>query len=233
MQPLVIDLKGKKVTIAGGGTIALRKAMVLGDENPILTFIAPAFSDGVLEYARNNKCLLIEREAEGEDFADCFLAIIATNDRQANSLLSNVIPHNILCCVVDEHNEGNALFPATVKRGHLQIAVSSSGASPKLTRKLKKELESHYDESWIEYSIFLADVRNAMKEKDILFQQKQEILEMILDDSFRLDSRNRKRILESLDSIHHFNGLAICTEKGTIVSNDIGDDSTGLMERIR
>ena len=85
-------------------------------------------------------------------------------------------------------------FPATVRRGHLQIAVTSNGASPKLTRKLKKELEQQFDDSWISYTAWLYEMREKIKQLDYPDAQKQEILWRILEDEYR-ELKNRSDIL--------------------------------------
>ncbi len=194
MQPLIIDLAGKKVVIAGGGRIAARKAKVLSEEQALITFIAPEISEEVRAHAKERKYEVIERAALPSDFSGAMLVILATNSREANGSLARILPANQLVCVVDESGEGNVTFPATVRRGHLQIAVTSNGASPKLTRKLKKELEQQFDDSWISYTAWLYEMREKIKQLDYPDAQKQEILWSILEDEYR-ELKNRSDIL--------------------------------------
>lgn len=194
MQPLIIDLAGKKVVIAGGGRIAARKAKVLSEEQALIIFIAPEISEEVRALAKERKYEVIERAALPSDFSGAMLVILATNSREANGSLARILPANQLVCVVDESGEGNVTFPATVRRGHLQIAVTSNGASPKLTRKLKKELEQQFDDSWISYTAWLYEMREKIKQLDYPDAQKQEILWSILEDEYR-ELKNRSDIL--------------------------------------
>ncbi|TYS67867.1 potassium transporter Trk [Sutcliffiella horikoshii] len=198
MQPLIIDLKGKKVVIAGGGRIAARKAKVLDAEQADITFIAPEFSEEVRELSALRGYRLIERGAEVGDFAQVFLAILATNNREVNAALVRGLHESQLACVVDESGEGNVTFPATVRRGNLQIAVTSNGSSPKLTRKLKKELEEQFDFSWISYTEFLSEYREVVKRLPLSFEEKGELLWGILEDRYRLDVEARGEKLEEL-----------------------------------
>ena len=206
MQPLIIDLRGKSVVIAGGGRIAARKARVLAAEKAAITFIAPEFSDEVRELAREHGYRLVERKAVAEDFNEALLVVLATNDSEANRTLRAALPSHQLVCVVDEANSGNVLFPATVRRGNLQIAVTSSGASPKLTRKLKLELEQQFDASWIEYSAFLGKARDLVLQSSLTFKQKQAILLEILDDRYRLNE------VLCDEKLHELEGLLIKIE---------------------
>jgi precorrin-2 dehydrogenase/sirohydrochlorin ferrochelatase len=195
---LIIDLKEKKVVIAGGGRIAARKAKVLDAEQADITFIAPEFSEEVRELSALRGYRLIERGAEAGDFAEAFLAILATNNREVNAALVRSLHESLLVCVVDESGEGNVTFPATVRRGNLQIAVTSNGSSPKLTRKLKRELEEQFDFSWISYTEFLAEYREVVKQLPLSFEEKGELLWGILEERYRLDIESRGEKLEEL-----------------------------------
>jgi precorrin-2 dehydrogenase / sirohydrochlorin ferrochelatase len=186
MQPLFIDLKGKKVVIAGGGRIAARKARVLEEEGAHITFYAPSFSEEAVAIAAGKGYTLIERKAEPADFADAFLAILATNDRNANDDLQKALSANQLVCVVDEFETGNVTFPARVRRGGLQIAVTSGGTSPKLTRKLKKEFEGLFDETWTAYTEFLGSCRSEIKRLGLSAEEKDRLLWSLLEDDYRL-----------------------------------------------
>ncbi|TDL30774.1 potassium transporter Trk [Jeotgalibacillus sp. S-D1] len=198
MQPLVIKLNGKKVAIAGGGRIAARKARVLEEEKANITFIAPEFSEEVLALSKNHGYKLIKRKALKEDFKDAMLVILATNDREANQKLSQSLPPHQLVCVVDEFEEGNVTFPATVRRGHLQVAVTSNGSSPKLTRKLKKELDAQFDSNWEPYTDFLMRCRHHIKTMPISFEEKSELLWELLDDRYRLNENEQNKKWQEL-----------------------------------
>lgn len=198
MQPLIIDLKGKKVVIAGGGRIAARKAKVLDAEQADITFIAPEFAEEVSELAALRGYRLVKRGAVAGDFAEAFLTILATNNREVNASLVRDLHESQLVCVVDESGEGNVTFPATVRRGNLQIAVTSNGSSPKLTRKLKRELEEQFDFTWISYTEFLAEYREMVKRLPLTFEEKGELLWEILEDRYRLDEEARGEKLGEL-----------------------------------
>ena len=197
MQPLIIDLSGKKVIIAGGGRIATRKAKVLSAEKAFITFIAPEISEEARSLAEEHNYELIEREALPSDFSGAMLVILATNSRAVNGSLAKILPANQLVCVVDESGEGNVTFPATVRRGHLQIAVTSNGSSPKLTRKLKRELEEQFDESWISYTAWLNEMRKKVKQLDLSYEDKQQILWDILDDEYKEEAARQRAMLLS------------------------------------
>jgi precorrin-2 dehydrogenase/sirohydrochlorin ferrochelatase len=207
MQPLIIDLKGKKIIIVGGGRIAARKAKVLSAEHADISFIAPEISEEVRQLAEIHGYQLFERAALPSDFHEVMLVILATNNREVNASLARILPANQLVCVVDESGDGNVTFPATVRRGHLQIAITSNGASPKLTRKLKKELEQQFDESWISYTAWLNEMRQTVKQLEIPFEEKQRILLEILEDEYRDKSFREELTLEMIADKTYAKGI--------------------------
>ena len=70
-----------------------------------------------------------------------FMVIAATNDQQLNHQISvlsrqSKIPVNS----VDSSDDSDFIFPTTINRDPIQIAVSTGGASPLLARLLAKHL---------------------------------------------------------------------------------------------
>ncbi|KON88313.1 potassium transporter Trk [Sporosarcina globispora] len=192
MQPLFINLTNQKIVIAGGGRIAFRKAKTLDGEQAHITFVAPDFSEEIIEFSGQRGYKLVQREACPEDFKDAVLTILATNNREINHELAKSLDSWQFVCVVDEAGEGNVVFPAAIKRGPLQIAVTSNGASPKLTRMLKKQLEEQFDESWTGYSEFLGKCRDHIKKLSISSSKKNEQLAELLDDRYRFSQDERE-----------------------------------------
>jgi precorrin-2 dehydrogenase / sirohydrochlorin ferrochelatase len=201
MQPLFISFSGKKVVIAGGGRIAARKAAALSEEHANITFVAPDFRKEVLELAREKGYSLVKRKAISSDFNDAFLVILATNSPEVNKSLADTLSPNQLVSVVNEQTEGNITFPATIKRGQLQLAITTNGASPKLTKKLKSELEEQFDETWTQYTEFLFLSRSILKKIPISEEEKKQRLVKLLDERFRLDIEAQRQELEELSTL--------------------------------
>lgn len=149
MYPACLNLKGKKVTIIGGGKIAYRKATTLIKEECDLHIIAPHFIE---EFKKlGPKVNPIYKCYEEGDCADSFLVIAATDDQQVNESIGFYCERaNKLCNIVDNKALSNFIVPSSFKRGDLMIAVSTGGASPSLAAKIKNELEIQYDESYEE-----------------------------------------------------------------------------------
>lgn len=201
MQPLLIQLAGKKVVIAGGGKTAARKAAALSAENPRIIFIAPEFCAEARKLAEKCGYQLVQRKAAPEDFQDAMLVVLAANDPRANEELARSVPPDRLLCNAEQAENGNVFFPAVIRRGKLKIAVSTTGASPKLTRKLKKVLAEYFDETWKDYTEFLSECRSIIKSLPVPFETKDKMLFRLLDDAYRLDSGKREAELARLKEL--------------------------------
>jgi precorrin-2 dehydrogenase/sirohydrochlorin ferrochelatase len=78
----------------------------------------------------------------------------------------------IWCCDVSAQERSSFIVPASVRRGQLIISVTTSGASPGLSRKIRMELEQSYGE---EYELLL----------NILAKFRVEVMELIGDKKLR------------------------------------------------
>jgi siroheme synthase-like protein len=89
------------------------------------------------------------REYMEGDLEGAYLAFAATNVRKVNAAVAREakergIPVN----VADSPSEGDFALPSTLRRGRLQVAVSTGGASPTLARRIRGELEEVFGPEW-------------------------------------------------------------------------------------
>jgi siroheme synthase-like protein len=141
--PLFGDLTGRLCVIVGGGPVAARKAESLLDYGPELTVLAPEPSAEILALS---PITLLERPYGGPaDIAGAGLVLAATDNRELNARVAEDaraagIPVN----VADDPALCTFFFPALVRRGSMVAGLSSSGACPRLTARLRKRLEQDW-----------------------------------------------------------------------------------------
>lgn len=151
--PINLNLEGKKCVVVGAGSVAERKVRRLLECGARVEVVAPVVEKRLEKLARAGKVILKKNHINLRDINDSFLVICATGDRRINSLVSRYCQESrILVNVVDSPAECSFTLPAIVKRGDLLISISTSGASPALAKKIRKDLEKNFGK---EYTMFL------------------------------------------------------------------------------
>jgi precorrin-2 dehydrogenase/sirohydrochlorin ferrochelatase len=83
------------------------------------------------------------------DLEGASLAFAATDRREVNAAVAwEAQERGIPVNVADEPSEGDFVLPSTLRRGQLQVAVSTGGASPTLAQRIRLELEDIFGYEW-------------------------------------------------------------------------------------
>ena len=112
------------------------------------------------------------------DLEGAFLAFAATDRREVNELVAlEARDRGIPVNVADEPSEGDFALPSTLRRGQLQVAVSTGGASPTLARRIRRELEDAFGYEWAGVVAELYKARrDGHKDEDELEEVVEECL---------------------------------------------------------
>ncbi|WP_117170474.1 NAD(P)-binding protein [Paraliobacillus sediminis] len=195
--PMMIDVKGQKVVVVGGGKIAQRRITTLLDTDAIISVISPTVTKTIESLHIQKSVYWQEKVFEESDLDHAFLIIVATNNSAINHWVIESAPKNALINAVEDATQGNVQFPIHLKRGKLSIAISTTGASPAFAKKIKHELENEYDERYQAYMDFLFDARQLVKTANIDSNEKKKILHSLINEEL-LDSHLQKKTLHSL-----------------------------------
>lgn len=149
-----LNLRDVSCLVVGGGTVAFRKVESLMAAGARVTVVSPQV---VSEIEALEGLEIVKREFRLDDLDEKFLVISATNNRSVNEAVADAARRrSMLVNVVDVPDLCNFYVNAQVCRGDLTISVSTGGASPALTKRIRKELERQYGE---EYACFLLLMR--------------------------------------------------------------------------
>ncbi|MBN1918442.1 MAG: bifunctional precorrin-2 dehydrogenase/sirohydrochlorin ferrochelatase [Verrucomicrobia bacterium] len=145
--PAFLDVEGLRCVVVGGGNVALRKAHALTVAGAEVSVVAPEVSREMEALvAASPRVRLVRHEFDPNDLAGAYLAIAATNDATVNETVARVARElGMLVNVVDQPALSGFIVPATVSRGRLQVAISTSGASPAFAARLRKRLDDQLD----------------------------------------------------------------------------------------
>lgn len=202
--PIMLKMKGKRAVVVGGGKIAERKIKGLLDAGADILVISPEVTDKILRLATDKTIKWEQKSFEPADIKGAFLVITAVNERAVNQSVQDSITDQQLFCRSDDQGEGNFIQPSLFRQGKLTIAVSTSGASPGMAKKITTGFSSVYNDTFGEYLDFLDQcrkyVRVSIKDPD----KRKRILTEILDEEFlNLSHKEREERF-----------LTLCIERG-------------------
>ncbi|MCT4627467.1 bifunctional precorrin-2 dehydrogenase/sirohydrochlorin ferrochelatase [Halodesulfovibrio sp.] len=164
--PLLLDLHGTHCLIVGFGKVGQRKLATLLKANPAQVTVLDTFSieevedADMLQLLNNPFVTYSQRSFEASDVAGKTLVFASTGSRTVNKQVSDACAaHNILCNVIDDPSSGTFTVPAHIEKGDLLITLSTGGASPALSRKIKKELEKQVGDKYAPVVTLMGRIR--------------------------------------------------------------------------
>ncbi len=194
----MLNIENKKITIIGGGKVALRKTKKLLQFNKNITVISPYFHE---QFKNIKNINLIKKKYKEEHIKGSFLVFGATSDHSINKKIAEDCKKNdILCNIVDSKELSEFIIPSSIKRGDLTISVSTMGKSPSLCKKIRKDLEKKYTDEYDEYIKLLGDIRELVLKKCDDKIKRREILNEIINLNIE-DLKKRREIYENSSRI--------------------------------
>jgi uroporphyrin-III C-methyltransferase len=140
--PLFLKLEGKPCLVVGAGPIGLEKVESLLRCGAAITVIAPDAAARIQELSASGKIDWLARRFEPLDVVGCAVVIAATSDRVVNrSVFEEASRLSILCNTADDPPLCDFFFGSVVRRGALQIAISTAGESPAVAQRLRREID--------------------------------------------------------------------------------------------
>ncbi len=160
--PIFLKLTGRPCLVIGAGHLAESKVESLLTAHGKVTVIAPQASQKIQDLAASGEIELHQREYTAGDVMNYFLVVAATNVPAVNrAVFQEATANNVLCNAVDDPPFCDFYFPSVVRRGDLQIAISTAGASPALAQRLRKEINAQLP---LDIGDWLTDLGNLRRE---------------------------------------------------------------------
>ena len=175
--PMFMKLAGKDCLVVGAGKVGEPKIAGLIDTGASIRVVAIEASAVVRAWADAGKIALELRAFSASDLDGKFLAVVATASNSLNELIyRGAQTRGVLCNVVDVPECCDFFYPAVVRRGDLQIAISTAGQSPSLAQKLRKEMERQFGPGYAAWVGQLGETRRLILASDLDRETKWELL---------------------------------------------------------
>jgi len=137
--PMFVKLAGHKCLVVGGGKVAEAKVEGLFASGAVVVVVALEVTEKIAGWNRERRLTWHARRFQPSDLDGAFLVIAATGvDAVNESVFREAEVRRILCNAVDEPERCHFYYPAVVRRGALQIAISTGGLSPALASRLRQ-----------------------------------------------------------------------------------------------
>jgi precorrin-2 dehydrogenase/sirohydrochlorin ferrochelatase len=180
MFPMFVKLEGRPVLVVGAGRVGEGKIEGLLDTGARIRVVALKATDAVRGRAHRGEIELEERPFTPADLDGVFLAVVATSSRGLNeAVYREAQRRGVLCNVVDVPELCDFFYPAVVRRGDLQIAVSTSGQSPSLAQRIRQDLEQQFGPGFAEWVAELGATRREVLKSDLDPATKRELLQSL------------------------------------------------------
>jgi len=174
---MFLKLQGRQCIVVGAGKIGEPKIGGLLETGARIRVVSLDASPVVREWARAGKIDLELRAFNSEDLDSTFLAVVATNSRSLNErVYHEAQKRGVLCNVVDVPDLCDFFYPAVVRRGNLQIAISTAGQSPSLAQKIRQQLEKQFGPGYAAWVAELGETRKLILASDLDKKRKLELL---------------------------------------------------------
>jgi len=200
--PVSLNISGRKCVVVGGGQVALRKAKALLEHGADVEVISPELCPQLVKLSESGEIGILAREYQSGDLKEAFVAIAATDDSEVNQqMVTEARKDAVLVSVVDDAENSDFIAPSYLRRGEVTIAVSTSGRSPALARKIRTRLEKEIGDEYASLTRLISEVRAEVKREGTRISgdhwQKALDLDRLLELISRGDKKEARAILLS------------------------------------
>jgi precorrin-2 dehydrogenase len=161
----------------GAGRVAESKIESLLAAGAEVRVVAPKATRAVAHWASGSRISWESREFKPADLDGAALVIAATSSPEAHErIYEEARRRGIWCNVVDDPAHCDFYYPSVVRRGSLQIAVSTNGRSPALAQRLRKEFEAQFGPEYEAWVGRLGEAREKLFEKEMDPEKRRRLL---------------------------------------------------------
>jgi precorrin-2 dehydrogenase len=194
--PMFLKLAGRRCLVVGAGSIAESKIESLLRAGAKVRVVAPEATPKVRAWARGRKIAWQRRGFRPKDLERTFLVIAATPSTELHQRIFRLARRlGVLCNIVDVPQLCDFYYPAVVRRGALQIAISTTGHSPALAQRLRKELEGQFGLEYERWLTHIGKVRQKMQGGRLGAEERKRLLhELVSKEGFQRFQEGSKRL---------------------------------------
>jgi len=191
--PAFLKLASRRCLVVGAGRVAEEKIEGLLRAEAAVSVVAPSATRRICAWARAGEIIWKARTFQSSDLVDIFLIVVATpSPRLHRQVYKQARRRGILCNVVDDPEHCDFYYGATVRRGSLQIAISTGGLSPALAQRLRKQMEQKFGPEYEDWLEEIGAIRKRLLAKPVSPGRRKALLHRLASKT-SLDEFRRRR----------------------------------------
>jgi siroheme synthase-like protein len=165
---ITLDLTDRPCLVIGGGENAEERVGRLLEAHARVTAVSPDLTPGLTRLASEGRIFHHRRRFEEGDLKGVFLVMytVMSDPALSRRLFDLSLERGFLLNAHDQPELSNFIMPALVRQGLLRVAVSTSGESPGVARKVREGLEATFDEAFGDYLDWVAEQRRRAKAEE-------------------------------------------------------------------
>jgi siroheme synthase-like protein len=164
--PVLLDVSRVNVLVVGGGQVALRKVRGVVDAGGAPDIVSPEVVPELERLIDGRRLSWAERGYAAGDVHGYRLVFAATSSAEVNAeVTAEAEAAGALVNVADDGAGSTFHVPASIRQGDVVVALSTGGASPLLSRRLRERLEAVVTPGLGRTATRLAQVRDHVRQR--------------------------------------------------------------------
>jgi uroporphyrin-III C-methyltransferase / precorrin-2 dehydrogenase / sirohydrochlorin ferrochelatase len=164
--PLFLESDQAKFLIVGAGNVGIAKLQTVLDFTHNVVVVAQTANDEATDFIAENNIKFLQETYQVKHLQDFDVVIAATDDKEVNKKIADDVKAlGKLVNVVDDPQNSNFIFGASIKKGSIITAIGTSGLSPVLARFLKNKVALALPQNLDLFEEFITKNRDLVKEK--------------------------------------------------------------------
>jgi precorrin-2 dehydrogenase / sirohydrochlorin ferrochelatase len=183
LYPVFLDLTDRQVVVVGGGAVATERAAKLAAHGARVRLVSPDASPMLAGMVADGR--IAEHRARAYapgDLGGAVLVVAATSDAAVNRRVrDDARAAGAEVNVADDPEGSTAVIPALMRQGDLAVAITTGGASPVVSRRIREDLEERFGPGWSGLISLLGETRDELIRARPAIADRRSAVEALLD----------------------------------------------------
>jgi precorrin-2 dehydrogenase / sirohydrochlorin ferrochelatase len=176
------NLTDRRCVVVGGDHEGERKADELAELGADVTVISAEATSKLRALADEGRITWLARDYRPGDLRDAFLVIVSeTNPEATAPIWEEAQAEKVLINAMDDVPHCTFVAGSVVRRGPLVVSISTSGAAPALSVRLRQQLEKAFGPEYETFLTLMERLRGPMAERYPEFQERRRLWYELVD----------------------------------------------------